>query len=94
MFKLFIQRLIFSLILCAASLVMAAFNILAFLIVFILVFPIIIIVNFGVIGKAEFKKWYFTLMFSYDSIIEFIWENIINSSLKILNNQDKQTFLN
>lgn len=94
MLKLFLQRFVFSLILCAAALIIAAFNILAFVILFIFIYPLILLVEFMVSEEYKAKKWYFNLMISYDLIIEFLWGKIVDNSLKILNEKDKQTFLN
>lgn len=93
MFKLFLQRFVFSLILCAASLIIAVFNIVAFIIIFTFIYPIILLVEFMVSGKYQPKKWYYDLMFSYDLIIEFLWGKIVDNLLRILNDKDKQTFL-
>ena len=45
-------------------------------------------------GEYKAKQWYFNLMIGYDLIIEFLWGKIVDNSLKILNEKDKQTFLN
>lgn len=71
---------------------MAVFNILTFVILFF-AYPVIIIFEFIVSAKYEFKKWYFDLMFCYELIVEFMWEKIINYSVKVLKENDKQTFL-
>jgi hypothetical protein len=72
---------------------MAVFNVLLFLVVFAAAYPILSFLKF-IGGNWKFKQDYFDLMLYYGVMVEFLWEKIINCSVKILNENDKQTFLN